>query len=289
MVNEDQVRTLFARANPVPDSGLINTAEFGRPAQLDAIERSSEMTKTETPSRHTEAVRTPLTPWLVAALVIVLVGTVVLLTREGPVNTPVATAPPAPAPTTPPEITEPEVVVEPGVVNVEAFIAAFNVGDVEGMIEVVAPGYPLVVMINEDYAHHEQLLFAMGTRWELVEPCKVSADSVDCAISVTDNLFGPAGFDHTSTFVFDVDDRGRILRWDDRGCCERQTEYIQAFWRWLEAAYPEDYAEFDALADFTLPHSLPGYRLGRPSLMTKAIGYVDEFLAQSDVYPLDPA
>lgn len=287
MVTEDQVRTLFARANPVPDSGLITTDEFGRQAHLDAIlERSSEMIGTETTNNERVGSGRRLTPWLVAAIVVIVFGTVALLTREGPTSPPVATAPPAPAPTTPAPTPEP---VEPGVANVEAFIAYFNLGDVDGMIDVVAPGYPLGRLVNEEYAHHEELLFVMGTRWEVIEPCAMSGEggSVECTISVTDDLFGPAGFDHTSTFVFDVDEQGSISRWTDLGCCERQTEYMRAFWLWLEAAHPEDYSEFDALADFTLPQSLPGYVLGQPSLMTRAVGYVDEFLAQSEVYPLD--
>ncbi len=268
MVTEEQVRALFKNANPVPDAGLVTTDVIGASAQLDAIlERSGEAGENDVEWDEDAGDRRRLTPWLVAALVIVLIGTVALLARQRPVDTPVATDPTVSTPTT-----QPTSSLNSGLANVEAFMSAFNDHDAVGIDLVSEPGFSLTT-------YHE-LLFAMDARWEVVEPCSVRGSNprvIECKVSVTDRFFGPGGLDHTAAILFSIDDQGRVTNWRDLGCCERQSDYVDDFWAWLSTAHPDVYVELSRSTGLAVPESLPGWA-GQPSEMTTALTYVDEFV-----------
>lgn len=58
--------------------------------------------------------------------------------------------------------------------------------------------------------------------------------------------------------------------------------FLSAFGMWFEVEYPEIYREIEpATSD-----GLPGLEAD-PADMLVVLQYVDEFVAQSDVYPLD--
>lgn len=59
--------------------------------------------------------------------------------------------------------------------------------------------------------------------------------------------------------------------------------YNQAFYEWLAVAYPnahEEIKQYDG-------ESSPGWK-DNPEHMAIAIEYIEEFVAQSDVYPIEP-
>jgi hypothetical protein len=76
-----------------------------------------------------------------------------------------------------------------------------------------------------------------------------------------------------------------IDRHDTGGtCCDREALFGLAFEDWLRTEHPDVY---DKISNGP---SIPGFGYGRdPADMLIALEYVDEFVAQSGTYPLDPS
>ncbi len=94
MITDDQVVALFARANPVPSTALLDPIES---VDIDSLrnrsERSRAMSEVETTSAKPEAVgrRSPLVPVL-AVVAIAVIALTVLLTRDDGVASPESVA-----------------------------------------------------------------------------------------------------------------------------------------------------------------------------------------------------
>jgi len=65
----------------------------------------------------------------------------------------------------------------------------------------------------------------------------------------------------------------------------RRDNFNRAFHQWLSDTHPDVYAEMDPRY---ISGNGPGFDTENPEHMLVAIDYVEEFVAQSNTYPLDP-
>lgn len=134
-------------------------------------------------------------------------------------------------------------------------------------------------------------------RMEVTAPCEVISEASDrvvvtCSIFVEDDFHGAGGLTSNgiATFYFDgsglITDMGSTTYEDTNGnCCPEWAAFSDAFHRWLQDAHPDVYAEIGPKAGTPLWY-LPGFASGNADHMLVALQYVDEFVAQSDDYPL---
>ena len=163
---------------------------------------------------------------------------------------------------------------------------AWNNGDYDGWS----------ATLTEELAQEETgggfpyILFNSNQQIEVVEPCRVIGTSpvgestVQCVTTVRSDFYGPAGIAESVTETFVVNAEGKISSIDSDGeCCSAQFEHNRKFWQWLRSAYPDVHEEIKPFDG----ESLPGWR-GDPADMLIAVQYVEEFVAQSDAYPISP-
>ena len=94
MITEDRVMTIFVEANPAPDVDALELVEVGSAAYLATLEqRSSEVTQLETQKPPEEDQKRSWTPWLVAAVAILVLGVALIIITQLPAETPPATDP----------------------------------------------------------------------------------------------------------------------------------------------------------------------------------------------------
>lgn len=167
-----------------------------------------------------------------------------------------------------------------------ASIDAQNAGDYDAW----AATLTAEVLQDAEAGGLARVLFNANTRIELVEPCRVVGTSptgeseVLCRTKVTHDYQGPAGLVQMNTDTFVVNADGLIGSIDGEStCCDEEFLFNSRFWLWLSGAYPavyEDIRPFDR-------ESLPGWRRD-PADMLIAVQYVEEFVGQSEHYPLSP-
>ncbi len=94
MITEEQMKTLFVEANPIPDPESIDLDQVGGTAYLATLkQRSSDMRQLDTKRTEDELPRRR-TIWMVAAVLALIVGTVaVVLATQDNQETPVVDEP----------------------------------------------------------------------------------------------------------------------------------------------------------------------------------------------------
>jgi len=136
----------------------------------------------------------------------------------------------------------------------------------------------------------EEILMNAKERWEVVEPCQVTGETtsgdtvVECLIQDGNVFWGVGGISDTKVLRFTVHADGLISSIDHFGSA-RRDRFNQAFHQWLSDTYPEVWSEMDP---GYITGSGPGFDTQNPDHMLVAVEYVEEFVAQSDKYPLDP-
>ena len=131
----------------------------------------------------------------------------------------------------------------------------------------------------------EASFMAAAGRWELIGPCVTEPEVVICPTHRSDAFYGVGGFDHDARFVFFfaphtddligyevAEDAGPSDWFDGHGAFEL------AFIEWLERAHP----------DVSVSRGPDWIGIATADMPT-ALQYVAEFVAQSDVYPIEPA
>ena len=136
----------------------------------------------------------------------------------------------------------------------------------------------------------EEILMNAGERWEVVEPCQVRVSTtsddtvVQCLIQeITGRYWGVGGISGTKVQTFAVNTDGLITNNNHFGS-GRKNSFNQAFHQWLSDTYPDVYKE---MGYGFISSNAPGFDTRNPEHMLIAVEYVEEFVAQSDVYPLD--
>ena len=277
MVTEERMKTLFTEANPIKDSESVELAPAGGDDYLATLQRrSSEMTQLDTKEPRSGRQSRRMIPWVaVAAVAVIIVGaTLLLLNQRGADVSPADPAPESQAP-------------EVGVVL--AAIEAYNAGDIDALIgsfdsESPATGWDWVRDGETRYA--DEIFMNANRVITIVEPCRLSetvSNAVVCELAEYNDWHGAAGLTFEATSLFTVNEQRLIVGWTDNwSCCTRQWDFHHAFWDWMEVAYPEVYVNIaPATSD-----GLPGLEAD-PAHMIVALRYVDEFIAQSEDYPID--
>lgn len=258
------IAQLMRAANPVPDPATALTNDELNALLLLTQTRSGNMDvkSPETPGgQEKKEYRGLLVAAATFAVIVVVAGIGLMVANQSDEDTTVA----------------PESVV---MANYEAF----NNGDYDGYLatftDELAQELPRVEGWRVD---NEQI--------EVVEPCRVVETSptgdtaVECSTTRSNDYHGPAGIIENVTETFVVNADGKISSVENDGpCCIAQWQaFNQGFWQWLEVAYPEVFEEIRPI-DFD---SFPGWQRD-PADMLIAIQYVDEFVAQSADYPINP-
>jgi hypothetical protein len=312
VINEVQALALLDEVNPVPDMESYAVPEADIAAYLATLQQgSSEMTQVET--RPTEEAR-PRRSRLIAvtAILLVIVGTAVFLLIRPGQEASVATQ--LQPPTT-----------DSAVMAVMDAIDAYNRGDIEAYVAVHATNRDAGPRwwYGGEFRYLAEVWMNASRQVTVVEPCQVTKDTfpkrVECLIALEDDWLGPAGLNKTERFAFRVNSDLRISsdfvgerggpveglvypvededwsRWE-----VAEIEYAVAFWKWLEQEHPDVYTKIKPAGrtgnGSGVDGHLPGEGLwqsqssreGRdPGDMLIALQYVDEFIAQSDDYPID--
>ena len=263
MTREDHVVALFTAANPAPDPGRLVVGSDDR-AHLDTVEHwSTAMNETMVSRIDPKSTAPRGRGWYagIAAAVALVVGIGIFAI-----------------------LNDSNDAVAAQVSAVETAIAAFNAGDVDGWIAAWDPQAEEVRA--EAQGHLFEVFMNANEQWTIVNPCVLVQGSpaiVECTISSRDDFRGPAGVGNdTETGQFTLNSDRKITSFDDgRECCTVKFTFNRAFNVWLSTVHPDVYEQIRPFDN----ESLPGWRKD-PADMAIAIQYVEEFVAQSDVYPL---
>lgn len=142
----------------------------------------------------------------------------------------------------------------------------------------------------------EQILMNAGQQWEIAEPCQVEGIStvgdtiVDCLIVNTDAFWGVGNIYEPRTLTFRVNDDGKLTTQEGVTNAtsfrsQQRQSFNRSFHQWLSDTYPDVYNE---MGYESISSSGPGFATKNPDHMLIAVDYVEEFVAQSDDYPLNP-
>jgi hypothetical protein len=264
------LETRVRRANPMTRQDQLDQI-FGEEASgrlLRDIHHRKVGRMTEATKERTRTTPPPTRRrwgWLIAAataaVTALLAGSVLIVTA---VAGPDSAAPPAG--------------MEP-VAVIDSAYEALNAGDVDGwMAHYTADHFenPLLVASLHD------VLAAAGQRKEMLEPCRpIGEEQVECTVRDVNDFHGAAGITITLRERFTVNEDGRISATDTTVISFTQPGYYtftQTFWSWMEDAHPEVHAENRPVIVTHWPKEPEQIRVG--------LEYLDEFLAQSDLYPI---
>ena len=259
------IAQLMRAANPVPDPAAALTHDELNALLLLTRTRSGNM-DVKSPETRGRQEKNQHRGWLVAAatfaVILVVAGIGLMVANQSDEDTTVAL----------------------GLSVVMANYEAFNNGDYDGYLatftDELAQEQPRIEGWRVD---NEQI--------EIVEPCRVVETSptgdttVECSTTRSNDYLGPAGIIENVTETFVANGDGKISSVENDGpCCIAQWRaFNQGFWQWLQVAYPAVFEEIRPI-DFD---SFPGWQRD-PADMLIAIQYVEEFVAQSDDYPINP-
>lgn len=268
-MNDDQVFRLLAETNPVP-----NVDGVASPVALDEIDQGGptmaiDMKLESRPEPEAKPPpRAHRGPWLAAAAAVVaLVAGAAVWAISGGGD---------------------ELADHPGMASVTAAYEAMNNGDVDGFYAQLTER-----AVEADDHEYRALEAEMNQRTErdgscrLLEPSPTSGlDRIQCDVLFTNDFFRPAGISVLSRDTFVIADDGRIdviiTELPDRA---EADAYAHAFWPWLAAAHPEVYNTMWVVRPD--PDTVPAFTaFAHTDAKLTALEYIDEFLEQSDQYPL---
>ncbi len=283
MSNENHVMALLEEGNPAPELADDISTDVDAATYLAALEqRSRTMTRSETKETPEQTPRRSNMPWLVAAIVVLVlaVGVVVLNQTK--------TSPVAGVPAIPLEGADDHPGAAEAFIAVEAAYALLNTGD---------PAFAEIRVEEVEIAGYQTYLARVEPRID-VSGCQargagewpgewsgvsdtgpVAGHLFVCEGMETNALAAIAGLAAPSTLHWVVDD-GAVVAVSEvgGGASVDGDAFNDAFEDWLGTAHPEasglarlfndgDLADEEAKADL--------------------LAYAEEFVAQSDVYPLE--
>lgn len=277
MTREDQLLDIYAQTNPVPDPDRL-AAKLRGSVHLATLEQGSEdMQRTDL--RTIEPRNTnPRGPWIFAAaagFVAVLAVGALVLTILGD-NT--VAEPAAPVTTTVPADDEAAIGI------VLASIAARNSGDWDAWtatlggeeltgMEPWRNQYEANVVANHQTTVNED----DGNGCRVVGTGLSGETLVTCDVIVEDDFLGAGGVFADGQSIFYVLD-GKVVQWDDGLRYNDPGDFETAFLTWFSSAHP------DVAGGMTA--GISNWYSRTSDDMATALEYVEEFVAQSDTYPI---
>ena len=286
MTIEDRVVALFAAENPIP---LVEDLDYDDFASHLAVlkKRSSEMSDLDTKAGAGKNLRRPLY-WLMAAIIVAVggVGAVLISQDSGPSPVAPATTGPLPSSVSPSTLSTVDL-VSMAISSIETW----NTGDFAAWEALFAADH------GEDLIFSEALMKG-GRQIALTGECvptsiEAGETYIDCLVSVDDDFHGAGNVTDSGVMTFRFGNDGLLLGtsdtlWEDDSGNKDDPEWAEfnfAFNTWLAGAYPEVFAMIGPEENVPMWY-LPGYASGNPDDMLIALQYVDEFVTQSDRYPL---
>lgn len=280
------------RANPVPDEDrllatpdaidafVLSVREKSglEPESGDAVLRSPERERGLSPEDAGEPVSSRLRrptgrSWVfaaaAAALTVLIVGAVLVVDRMREDSSALPPAGSGP------------------VTVVASAYEALNSGDIDAWLDHFRDDALVFGRPKDRLGVVFRVLAAVDYRTDVVEPCRLgepgsgSGTTVECVIEETDAFHAAGGLSVTKREVFTVDSAGRISGAEAAVLSlTHPGNYVfnQAFFDWLRVSYPDVHAEIRPPLTTHLPEN--------PDHMRTAMDYLDEFIAQSERYPV---
>jgi hypothetical protein len=123
-------------------------------------------------------------------------------------------------------------------------------------------------------------------KWRVNLPCDVTAEADGvtnfvCTVEQTSDWHDAAGLSGATVMTFTLNSDQQLIWISNGGFAENEFAFNAHFHQWLAETHPDVYEQVNPQT----PSSFPGY-MRLPSSMTLALEYVDEFVAQSDDYPV---
>jgi hypothetical protein len=284
--DERIVMALLAEGNPATE--VAEEASTGVPAATylaNLEQRSSDMTQLETKKIEGESKRLWTTPWLVAAIAVIVLGVAVIVVNRASDDSPVAGIP-----TIPLEGAEGDPQAAEAFKAVEAAYHAFNTGD-PVWVDVRAMGN-VDEMSDEERASGVVDLQAnhdMNARID-VSGCESrgygswgsvveqgapvpSGYYFMCQATETNSLWDVAGIQLPVTYYW-VADNGAVQAVRSEEDFAEVDALHEAFDVWLKETHPE--VDVDTL-------------MKNPETVPTGVEYAEEFVAQSNEYPIETA
>ena len=282
MSDERLVMALLAEGNPAIE--VDEGASIGVPAAtyLATLEqRSSDMTQLDTKKNEQESKRLWTTPWLVAAIAVIVLGVAAIVVNQaGEQGIPLAGA-------------EGDPQAREAFKAVEADFNAFNTGDpMWWNIRLIGSG-------SESQAELEALKARVVASWQKelaanpridVSGCasqghgqwpNLVAEGISaptgyyfiCETTTTDDLYDIGGVRIAETYSYVVDNGAVVAV---RSAVEKAEadQFLADFHNWMWKTHPEVAA--DLVPTYTTEESV-----------TTVLEYAEEFVAQSDKYPIE--
>ncbi len=277
MSDERLVMALLAEGNPATE--VAEEASTGVPAAtyLATLEqRSSDMTQLETQKSEEESKRLWTTPWLVAAIAVIVLGVAAIVLNQAGV------------PAIPLEVADGDPQAAEEFHAVEAAFHAFNTGDpvwvdVRAMGNAEAPSDEEraqdVLGLQADHDLNGRLDVTgcesrgYGDWSEVTDPGVPTPTGYYfiCQAFETNSLWDMAGIQMATTYHWVVDN-GAVVAVMNREVDAEVVAFREAFDVWLEEAHPE--VEVDTL-------------MSNPETVPTVLEYAEEFVAQSEDYPIE--
>ena len=186
--------------------------------------------------------------------------------------------------TEPPSSPSDEALFAQKMATIEAMVEARNTGDFDAWRAFFPAERPRIwddTVEDESELDWQRSYMAANEIWTITGPCQSQGNGVQCPMTLVNDFFGPAGLFFRTGVDFSFNDDGEISylgsnTWEIAG---DPGEFSEAFDTWLFDAQPDVYASF-------VPRVEGENGLPSAEDMPTALGYVDEFIAQSDSYPL---
>lgn len=304
MSRTDSAYERLVAANPMPDPEQY----LATVVELDAALRDLEEVLMDTRTRQED--RKSPSPvwnrgWAVAAAafaaVLVIAAAFVFMGRsdDGDLvgdDPPSTTAPPttqAAPPTTDAAATTTttlasEALFAERVTAIEAMVATRNSGDFDAWyahFETETPNIFATLVTDDSQLDWQRSYVAANEVWTITGECtpiQTIPNEIICPLTLVNDFMGPAGIYYDVPqlrFQFSGSDLTGVYAnsWE---IAEDPEVYGLAFDAWLAEAHPEVHASFG-------PRPVGNEWLPGAADMPTALEYVDEFLAQSNAYPLE--
>ncbi|MCL1595674.1 MAG: hypothetical protein M3132_15110 [Actinomycetia bacterium] len=177
-------------------------------------------------------------------------------------------------------------------------IDVFNNGDIDSWMKMFRQDGAFWGLQMSGTHIREFVEFRMASGEQLVvDTCVPHTDGrrIACTVTIVNDLFTAAGLPtHVAEWIVGSDEKGRVLdimQESDLGGDEIE-DLIAALGLWIRDTYPDIWQEvFVAAGDCSLdqdsPNCVNGEWYGTPETSRELLRFVDEFVAQSDVYPLN--
>lgn len=193
----------------------------------------------------------------------------------------------APSTTVAPAVTVAAVAADPAVAMVEACAEAWNTHDLEVVATCFAEGAvdTGLVVGSPEWEQRHALAEVQGWQQSITSDCEAIDAMVTCLATSEETLLGgKAGVTYTYELSYHFDDEGLItnVELECREGCGDGKAFEVALGRWMAIAHPESYETLFVAESETQNEQSWSTPEGVAELST----LIDEFVAQSDVYPL---